>query len=152
MSDSYKSLADLGVALSDVAALLSDSEVLHALTSHLTAREVMIIARLFQAAGNDNAYRWVMEGIIHGDEEVRAVATPVAIGPGSVKIEYFNQFSDCGIEDRPSTSASLRLAGYAAPCGSSDSSWTVRWRNGPRSISPASSSSTVPGAPRSTLK
>ncbi|MEH6821769.1 MAG: hypothetical protein V7706_17665 [Dietzia psychralcaliphila] len=101
MSDSYKSLADLGVALSDVAALLADSEVLHALTSHLTAREVMIIARLFQAAGNDKAYRWVMEGIIHGDEEVRAVATPVAIGPGSVKIEYFNQFSDCGIEDRP---------------------------------------------------
>lgn len=101
MSDSCKSLAALGVALSDVAALLADSEVLHALTSHLTAREVMIIARLFQAAGNDNAYRWVMEGIIHGDEEVRAVATPVAIGPGSVKVEYFNQFADAGYEDSP---------------------------------------------------
>ncbi|WP_156607348.1 hypothetical protein [Dietzia sp. DQ12-45-1b] len=101
MSDSSKSFAELEVAVSDVAALLADSYVLQALTSHLTAREVMIIARLFQAAGNDTAYRWVMEGIIHGDEEVRAVASPVATGPGSVRIEYFDEFSECGIESAP---------------------------------------------------
>ena len=101
MTDSTGSLAALSVALSDVAALIADPEVLHALTSHLTAREVMVFARLFQAAGKDNAYRWVVEGIIHGDEEVRAVATPEVAGPGLVRIEYFNHFVDCGSDDAP---------------------------------------------------
>ncbi|WP_216695910.1 hypothetical protein [Dietzia psychralcaliphila] len=102
MTDSTGTLLDaLSVALSDVAALIADPEVLHALTSHLTAREVMVIARLFQAAGQDDAYRWVVEGIIHGDEEVRAVATPDVAGPGSVRVEYFNEFVDRGTADAP---------------------------------------------------
>ena len=101
MGDSPTSLPALGLALSEVASLLADAEVLHALTSHLTAREVLVFARLFKAAGKDDAHRCVVEGIIHGDEEVRAVATPEVTGPGSVRIEYFNHFADSSIEDGP---------------------------------------------------
>lgn len=92
---------ELVEALSEMADLMTDREVLHALTSHLTAREVMVIARLLDAAGQDAAFRRVMEGIIHGDDEVRALAAPMVDGAGTVRVEYFNRFLDSGVEEPP---------------------------------------------------
>lgn len=94
-------MSAIGEALNGVAELISDREVLHAITSHLTAREVIVIAKLFEAAGEHEVYGRVMEGIIHGDEEVRAVAAPLHAGSGTVRIEYFNDFVDCGVEEDP---------------------------------------------------
>ena len=94
-------LADVGKALGDVANLIMDDEVLLAITSHLTASEVIVIADLFEAAGDHVTYRHILEGIIHGEDEVRAVAGPGEAGIGTIRVEYFKGFLDCGVDEEP---------------------------------------------------
>lgn len=101
MSDSRNCQMSFGEALDKASKLVSDREVLHSITSHLTAREVIVIADLFKAAGDHATHRRVMEGIIHGDEEVRAVVAPGCEGVGTCRVEYFNDFLDAGVEDEP---------------------------------------------------
>lgn len=91
-------LADIGKALGNVANLIADDGVLLAITSHLTAREVIVIADLFEAAGDHATYRKILEGIIHGEDEVRAVAGRDDAETGTIRVEYFKEFLDCGVD------------------------------------------------------
>lgn len=94
-------LADIGKALGNVANLITEEGILLVLASHLTAREVIVIADLFEAAGDHATYREMLEGIIHGEDEVRAVAGPDDAGTGTIRVEYFKEFLDCGVDEEP---------------------------------------------------
>lgn len=107
-------LIDIGKALGDVANLITDDGVLLAITSHLTAREVIVIADLFEAAGDHATHRQILEGIIHGEDEVRAVAGPDYAGIGTIRVEYFKDFLDCGVEEKPFHTRTFQCGGLRA--------------------------------------
>lgn len=99
-----------------VARLFTDPEVLGALASHLTARELVTVGDLFKASSETGAYRTFMEGIIHGEEEVRAVADLEVEGAGSVTISYYADFLDAGVEEAPIYARTFHAGGLRAAC------------------------------------
>lgn len=108
-------LSGVDAALSDVARLFGDGLALRALTEHFTAREVLIVARLFWASGDVETYEMMVEDIIHGDEEVGAVATP--IGPGRVRVDYYKDFCDDGVAEAPFYTKEFAQGGLKAALG-----------------------------------
>jgi len=109
-------LSSLGEALEGIEALFVDGEVLRSLTQHLTAREMTYFVHLFAAAGATDAAERVQREIIHGDEDVRAVATPT--GPGAVRIDYYVDFCQIGDESTPFHTCTFDNGGLRAAMAS----------------------------------
>lgn len=103
-------------AVRKVARLFTAPDVLDALTSHLTARELVIVGDLFKTSNEPGAYRSFMEGVIHGEDEVRAVADLEAEGDGSVTISYYADFLDAGIEEAPIYTRTFPTGGLRGAC------------------------------------